>query len=144
MGSLVCAQAMSYPLLISAAGIICCLLTTFIATDLRPARMVSEIENTLKYQLIISTLLATPVRPSCSAVSVVPSILRGLLLKICSLPSPLSGQSRSSGAGSIVGSDLLLLVFIECSALWWEAAWFGGLSQGLVWGGPSFFLQRVQ
>ena len=53
---------MNYPLLISAAGILCCLLTTFIATDLRPARMVSEIENTLKYQLIISTLLATPVR----------------------------------------------------------------------------------
>ena len=59
-----CVQAMNYPLLISAAGILCCLLTTFIATDLRPARMVSEIENTLKYQLIISTLLATPVRPS--------------------------------------------------------------------------------
>ena len=57
-----CAQAMSYPLLISAAGILVCLATTFIATDLRPARMVSEIENTLKYQLIISTVLATPVR----------------------------------------------------------------------------------
>lgn len=55
-------SSMSYPLLISGAGIIICLLTTFIATDLRPARMVSEIENTLKYQLIISTLLATPVR----------------------------------------------------------------------------------
>ena len=54
---------MNYPLLISAAGILCCLLTTFIATDLRPARMVSEIENTLKYQLIISTIISTPVRP---------------------------------------------------------------------------------
>ncbi len=54
---------MSFPLLISAAGILVCLLTTFIATDLRPARMVSEIENTLKYQLIISTLISTPVRP---------------------------------------------------------------------------------
>ena len=74
------AQAMNYPLLISAAGIICCLLTTFIATDLRPARMVSEIENTLKYQLIISTLLATPVRPPgpsraarCAAPAVTPA-----------------------------------------------------------------------
>ena len=56
-------SSMSYPLPISGAGIIICLLTTFVATDLRPARMVSEIENTLKYQLIISTLLATPVRP---------------------------------------------------------------------------------
>ena len=53
---------MSFPLLISASGILVCLLTTFIATDLRPARMVSEIENTLKYQLIISTLISTPVR----------------------------------------------------------------------------------
>ncbi|CAK0782826.1 Pyrophosphate-energized vacuolar membrane proton pump 1 [Coccomyxa viridis] len=52
---------MSFPLLISAAGILVCLLTTFIATDIRPARMVSEIENTLKYQLIISTLISTPV-----------------------------------------------------------------------------------
>ena len=60
---------MSFPLLISAAGILVCLLTTFIATDIRPARMVSEIENTLKYQLIISTLISTPVSsytcPSC-------------------------------------------------------------------------------
>ena len=54
---------MSFPLLISAAGILVCLLTTFIATDIRPARMVSEIENTLKYQLIISTLISTPVSP---------------------------------------------------------------------------------
>ena len=54
--------AMQYPLLISATGIVVCLITAFIATDLKPARMVSEIESTLKYQLIISTVLATPVR----------------------------------------------------------------------------------
>ena len=71
---------MSYPLLISSAGIIVCLLTTFIATDLRPARMVSEIENTLKYQLIISTALATPVRA-------VPSLPPG------AAPNKLSGSS---------------------------------------------------
>ena len=56
-------SAMQYPLLISACGIIVCLATAFIATDLKPARMVSEIESTLKYQLIISTVLATPARP---------------------------------------------------------------------------------
>lgn len=55
--------AMSYPLMISAAGILVCFVTTFVATDLRPARVVSEIENTLKFQLIISTTLATPVSP---------------------------------------------------------------------------------
>lgn len=65
-------SAMSFPLLISAAGIIVCLLTTFIATDLRPARMVSEIENTLKYQLIISTLIATPVCSSAPVVDIFP------------------------------------------------------------------------
>lgn len=53
--------AMSFPLMISAVGICVCFLTTFVATDIRPARIVSEIENTLKYQLIISTILATPV-----------------------------------------------------------------------------------
>ena len=54
--------AMSYPLLISATGIVCCLITTFIATDIKPARLVSEIESSLKLQLIVSTVLATPVR----------------------------------------------------------------------------------
>ncbi|KAK9833763.1 hypothetical protein WJX74_005205 [Apatococcus lobatus] len=52
--------AMSYPLLISATGIVCCLLTTFLATDIKPARLVSEIEASLKLQLIVSTVLATP------------------------------------------------------------------------------------
>ena len=54
--------AMFYPLLISAVGILVCIITTFVATDLRPARQVTEIENTLKTQLILSTALATPVR----------------------------------------------------------------------------------
>ena len=54
--------AMSYPLMISAVGILVCLLTTFVATDLRPARLVTEIEFTLKLQLILSTIIATPVR----------------------------------------------------------------------------------
>ena len=53
--------SMSYPLMISAVGILVCLATTFVATDLRPARLVTEIESTLKMQLILSTTLATPV-----------------------------------------------------------------------------------
>ena len=52
---------MSFPLLITASGIIVSLLTTFIATDIRPARLVDEIEQTLKWQLIISTVIMTPV-----------------------------------------------------------------------------------
>ena len=43
------------------AGIVVCILTTLIATDLKPARVVAEIESTLKMQLIVSTILMTPV-----------------------------------------------------------------------------------
>ncbi len=56
--------AMSYPLLLTASGIVVCLLTTLLATDLKPARVVDEIESTLKNQLIVSTAIMTPVR-SC-------------------------------------------------------------------------------
>lgn len=58
--------AMCYPLLISAVGILVCLITTLIATDLKPARGVNEIESTLKMQLVISTILATPVSLLCT------------------------------------------------------------------------------
>lgn len=50
----------SYPLLISAAGLIVCILTTFLATDIQPAKEIADIEHTLKVQLIVSTLLMTP------------------------------------------------------------------------------------
>ena len=55
--------AMSYPLLITASGIVVSIFVTFLATDLKPARVVEEIENTLKNQLIITTILMTPVCP---------------------------------------------------------------------------------
>jgi len=53
--------AMQYPLLISAAGVCGCILTTFFATDIKPARTVQQIEPTLKMQLLISTAILTPV-----------------------------------------------------------------------------------
>ena len=52
---------MMFPLMISATGILTCVLVTLIATDLKPATQISEIESTLKMQLIISTILMTPV-----------------------------------------------------------------------------------
>lgn len=61
--------ALSFPLLISAAGILVCIVTTFIATDLQPAKQVSEVEHTLKMQLIISTTLMTPVAYALAASS---------------------------------------------------------------------------
>jgi H(+)-translocating pyrophosphatase len=51
---------MCFPLTISAFGILVCLLTTLIATDLAPARVIAEIEWTLKVQLVVSTILMTP------------------------------------------------------------------------------------
>lgn len=53
--------AMNFPLFVTASGIIVCLLTTLIATDLKPAKTIPEIEPTLKVQLIVSTLAMTPV-----------------------------------------------------------------------------------
>ncbi|KAF5836539.1 pyrophosphate-energised proton pump [Dunaliella salina] len=50
----------SFPLMISSAGIIVCILTTFVATDIYPAKNASQVENTLKMQMIISTILMTP------------------------------------------------------------------------------------
>jgi len=54
---------MSFPLLITSSGIIVSLLTTLLATDLKPAKSIDEIESTLKNQLIVSTVFMTPVRP---------------------------------------------------------------------------------
>ncbi|KAK8488280.1 hypothetical protein V6N13_052158 [Hibiscus sabdariffa] len=51
--------AMSYPLLISSMGIVVCLITTLFATDLFEIKKVSEIEPSLKRQLLISTVLMT-------------------------------------------------------------------------------------
>eukprot|EP00775_Hariotina_reticulata_P003821 gene3821-4079_t len=61
--------AMTFPLMVSATGILVCILTTLIATDLKPAKQISEIEHTLKMQLIISTLLMTPVALGLALVS---------------------------------------------------------------------------
>lgn len=51
--------AMSYPLIISSMGIVVCLITTLFATDFFEIRDVSEIEPSLKRQLVISTILMT-------------------------------------------------------------------------------------
>ncbi|KAJ7513667.1 hypothetical protein O6H91_23G010100 [Diphasiastrum complanatum] len=51
--------AMSFPLLISSAGIVVCLLTTLFATDFFEIKNVKEIEPSLKRQLLISTILMT-------------------------------------------------------------------------------------
>lgn len=52
-------SAMSYPLIVSAMGILVCLITTLFATDFFEIKNVSEIEPSLKRQLLISTVLMT-------------------------------------------------------------------------------------
>jgi hypothetical protein len=118
---------MNFPLLISAAGILVCIVTTFVATDLRPARLISEIESTLKHQLIISTVIMTPVsapgvrerhRSPPFELRVYPLILN---------PNPISGlEQREAGSFHATASFLLLapLRFAGCppSLAPWKAA----------------------
>jgi H(+)-translocating pyrophosphatase len=49
-----------YPLILSAAGILVCIVTAFFATHIMKVSEKKDIERTLKYQLIISTILLTP------------------------------------------------------------------------------------
>lgn len=53
--------AMLFPLFISASGILVCIVTTFFATDFANIHAKKDIEPALKKQLIISTVLMTPV-----------------------------------------------------------------------------------
>lgn len=50
-----------YPLMISAGGILVCILTSFFATHIITVTSKPRIEQTLRYQLIISSLLLTPI-----------------------------------------------------------------------------------
>lgn len=60
-GDAECCRPVFSRVVCSAAGILVCIATTFLATDLKPAKVIAEIENTLKMQLIVSTIIMTPV-----------------------------------------------------------------------------------
>lgn len=49
-----------WPLVLSASGIIVCIITSFFATHIMTVTEKDKIESTLKWQLIISTILLTP------------------------------------------------------------------------------------
>ena len=49
-----------FPLLITSGGILCCILTAFIATNIIKVDKYSKIQSTLRWQLFISTILLTP------------------------------------------------------------------------------------
>jgi len=52
-------EAIYFPLTVSAAGIFCCLVTSFIATNVQPVRCEADVEKVLKVQMAVSTLLMT-------------------------------------------------------------------------------------
>jgi len=52
-------DALMFPLFISAAGVVVCLVTSFVATDVSPVKCESDVEKVLKVQLGLSTLLMT-------------------------------------------------------------------------------------
>lgn len=58
---LVSGGALFFPLLLSASGIICCFVTTFFATNFMTVENPEKVGIVIKYQLIISTVLATPI-----------------------------------------------------------------------------------
>ena len=49
-------SALMYPVCISAVGIFVCLISSFLATDIRPVRSKGDVETTLKIQLIVTSL----------------------------------------------------------------------------------------
>ena len=53
--------ALTYPMTISGAGILVCLLTNYFATDWFPVKAEKDIETVLKTQLAVSSALMTPV-----------------------------------------------------------------------------------
>merc|ERR1719204_3096741 len=53
--------AVMLPLMISACGIMVCMITSFVATDLIVVKETNQIEPSLKRQLLVSTVLMTPV-----------------------------------------------------------------------------------
>jgi inorganic pyrophosphatase len=60
--------AICFPLYISSAGIVMCMLTSFVATNLNPVTDEASVERVLKIQLFVSTLLMTIVMyPLCHA-----------------------------------------------------------------------------
>jgi len=49
-----------FPLTVSAVGILCCILTSFVATNISPVKSGNDVEKVLKVQLILSTAILTP------------------------------------------------------------------------------------
>eukprot|EP00954_Amorphochlora_amoebiformis_P011336 887594-Amorphochlora_amoeboformis.AAC.2 len=53
--------SMGFPILIAVGGLFACFLTSFVATHIAPVASEDDVEPVLKMQLLVSTVLATPI-----------------------------------------------------------------------------------
>eukprot|EP00466_Bigelowiella_natans_P017657 jgi/Bigna1/58171/fgenesh1_pm.61_\ len=53
--------SMSFPILVSVGGLLACFLTSFFATHFFPVKKDADVETCLKLQLLISTIISTPI-----------------------------------------------------------------------------------
>jgi len=70
--------AVFYPMIITALGILVCIFTSFIGTNLMKVNENKQIESTLKWQLVISTVLLTPVLAGAAYMSLPETFYLGL------------------------------------------------------------------
>ena len=104
---------MMFPLAITAAGIVVCLVTTLLATDIAPAQNVPGIEPALKMQLIFSTGLMTPVAAVVAWLTLPTSF---------TMPAP----GYPTGSGEVISVEWWYMFICVGVGLW------GGLIIGLV------------
>mmetsp|Transcript_38435 Transcript_38435/g.108605 ORF Transcript_38435/g.108605 Transcript_38435/m.108605 type:complete len:771 (+) Transcript_38435:152-2464(+) len=101
---------MMFPLCVSAMGILGCLVTSLLATDLKPATGISDIEPTLKIQLVVSTIVMTPLVVGLSYY-LLPTEFTGIFTNLREVDTPVKW---------------FYVAICVCSGLW------GGLVIGLV------------
>uniref|UniRef100_A0A061R7Q4 H(+)-exporting diphosphatase n=1 Tax=Tetraselmis sp. GSL018 TaxID=582737 RepID=A0A061R7Q4_9CHLO len=101
---------MMFPLAVSATGLLGCLLTSLLATDIKPASGISDIEPTLKIQLVVSTVIMTPLVVGIAYV-LLPDEFTGIFTTLREVDTPVKWY---------------YIAICVCSGLW------GGLIIGLV------------
>ena len=94
-------SGLMFPVTISAAGIIICMLCSFVATGIRPVKKEADIENVLKWQLGLTTLFIT---------------IAVYILAICFLPDKFQ-LVRASGIASISFTPVKAWGCV-CAGLW--------------------------
>lgn len=97
-------DALLFPVVISAAGIIVCMLCSFVATNIKPVRKQDDIEMVLKIQMVLSAILMLPVI-YVIAVRMLPATfaLEGVRL-INGVPAKISGSPMKAFICTFMGT----------------------------------------